>query len=169
MKVLFLDVDGVLNSLKTWALYGDSSPLAKDQKFNLDPTALRFIQLLHAQGVEIVISSTWRLHKNLGDFKDVLGFSVKGKTGREVSSGSVRGNEIDLWLKNHPEVEQYCIVDDDSDMLEEQLPYFVKTNYRDGLQFDHMEKICKIFGMSVFDFLSGKDKEVEEDFTITGL
>jgi hypothetical protein len=169
MKILFLDIDGVLNSPKTWALYGDSSPLAKDQKFNLDPNALRFIQLLHAQGVEIVISSTWRLHENLGDFKDVLGFPVKGKTGREVSVGSVRGKEIDLWLKDHPEVEQYCIVDDDSDMLEEQMPYFVKTNYKDGLQFEHMEKICKIFGMSVFDFLFGKDKEVEEDFTNTSL
>jgi hypothetical protein len=98
-----------------------------------------------------------------------LGFPVKGKTGREVSVGSVRGKEIDRWLKDHPEVEQYCIVDDDSDMLEEQMPYFVKTTYKEGLQFDHMEKICKILGMNVFDFLYGKDKEVEEDFTSTSL
>jgi hypothetical protein len=134
-----------------------------------EPRSSGYLTHHQCQGVEIVISSTWRLHENLGDFKDVLGFPVKGKTGREVSVGSVRGKEIDRWLKDHPEVEQYCIVDDDSDMLEEQMPYFVKTNHKEGLQFDHMEKICKIFGMNVFDFLYGEDKEVEEDFTNTSL
>jgi hypothetical protein len=38
-----------------------------------------------------------------------------------------RGEEIEYWLQENW-VDRYCIIDDDSDMLPEQMPYFVKTS-----------------------------------------
>ena len=45
--------------------------------------------------------------------------------------GSIRGEEIDEWLRLHPYVKKYAIVDDDSDMLPHQ-PLF-KTTWEEGL------------------------------------
>lgn len=169
MKILFLDIDGVLNSRKTWGLYGNSCPMAKDQKFNLDPTTIRFLQLLHAKGIEIVVSSTWRLHKKLGNFKDVFGFAVKGITCSYPFKDSKRGDEIAVYLKEHPEIESYCIVDDDTDVLDDQMPNFVRTSYEDGMSYKHMVKICEVLGFSFFDLLPREEKEVEGDFSLEDL
>jgi hypothetical protein len=45
-----------------------------------------------------------------------------------------RGEEIDLWLHEHSEVERYAIIDDESDMLDEQMPSYFRTSFfEDGL------------------------------------
>jgi hypothetical protein len=43
-----------------------------------------------------------------------------------------RGKEIDLWLKVHPEVESFVILDDEDD-LEPYLNRHVRTCWGDGL------------------------------------
>lgn len=37
------------------------------------------------------------------------------------------GLEIDEWLKRHPFISDYIIIDDDSDMLEKQMSHFFKV------------------------------------------
>jgi hypothetical protein len=37
-----------------------------------------------------------------------------------------RGHEIELWLKMHPEVSNYVIIDDYNDMLDNQVVNFVR-------------------------------------------
>ena len=44
-----------------------------------------------------------------------------------------RGDEIQDWLDRYPEVTGYCILDDDSDMLDSQLRNFVQTDMDYGL------------------------------------
>ena len=39
-----------------------------------------------------------------------------------------RGKEIDLYLSEHPKVSKYVIIDDDTDMMEYQMPFFVRTS-----------------------------------------
>lgn len=164
MKVLFLDIDGVCNSHKTWGLYGHSSPIAKND-YRLDPTVLRFIELLYKKNVKIVLSSTWRLEVTPEEAQKFIGVPVLDKTCVRSTPNAIRGDEIKIWLDNH-EVEAYCIVDDDSDMLEEQMPYFVKTNYNDGLQYKGMIKICEILGLDFHGLLKDEEKEpaIDERF-----
>lgn len=158
MKVLFLDIDGVCNSHKTWALYGHSTPVAKNCDYRLDPTVLRFLELLHKNGVQIVLSSTWRLGVTVEEAKDFINVPVLDLTCSYPFPESVRGDEIACWLKDH-EVEAYCIVDDDSDMLPEQLPFFVKTLYGDGLQYQGMLRVCEILGLELHQLLKESEKD----------
>jgi hypothetical protein len=64
-----------------------------------------------------------------------------------------RGREIQRWFldtdlifdsNDRPYRYNYCIVDDDSDMLPEQLPYFVQTDNQHGLLDEHVDRIVKI-------------------------
>ena len=56
----------------------------------------------------------------------------------------MRGEEIKTWLEHHPEVENYVIIDDDSDMLPEQLDNFVHTSNMHGFLYGDMLKATNI-------------------------
>lgn len=128
MKILFLDCDGVLNTKYATTLLSLSKPKLK---------LLR--QIIADTGCKLVLSSTWRLHEDAKAKLARAGLEFYGMTPRwheveELSPHEVkRGHEIQWWLDRHPEVERYCIVDDDSDMLDSQLRYFVQTEMEYGL------------------------------------
>jgi hypothetical protein len=85
---------------------------------------------------KIVLSSTWRITNTAQECADGLTLPIFDCTPR---LNGKRGLEIYTWLNAHPEVTRYAIVDDDSDMLDEQKPYFVQTNFKDGLSMDNFE------------------------------
>jgi HAD domain in Swiss Army Knife RNA repair proteins len=124
MKVIFLDIDGVLNSCKTverWrGLVGIDASLAR-----------RFAGLQQSTGAITVLSSTWRLSRTWKSTMRKNG--VVGIIDRTPDlPGRSRGEEIAAWLAAHPEVEVYAILDDDSDMLPHQ-PHFKTSFSRGGL------------------------------------
>lgn len=153
MKVIFLDIDGVLN---VYCRGRDSygclfEPLFVDN--------LRWI--IAETDAKIVISSTWRM-SGLSVMKEMwskraLPGEVIDVTPTEVELSlfkppefADRGYEIQQWLDDN-EVEGYCIIDDDSDMLTEQ--NFVKTsdNFRDteaiegyGLTLDCAKRVVAL-------------------------
>lgn len=53
-----------------------------------------------------------------------------------------RGLEIDAYLKNHPEVEKYLIMDDMSDFLTHQYECFLMIDYKVGITDEDIE-YCK--------------------------
>lgn len=144
MKVIFLDIDGVLNSWST----GYKITTEKLQLLN---------NLIEQTGAKIVISSSWRigskdvkdfLDKNfskctfrLDNFKDVANqeyitniFYNDNIIGLTDTFGPSRGDEIKRWLDNHSDdVESYVILDDDTDMLDEQLEHLVQTDTYYGI------------------------------------
>ena len=61
-----------------------------------------------------------------------------------------RGNEIKNWLENHPDIQNYLIIDDEANILEEQKEHFVQTDINEGLTEEHYHKARSI--------LSGKRK-----------
>lgn len=160
-KYLFLDIDGVLNSQRTVAAYGRLTYCGMVKKAMVmgDPpepmwdwVAVRM--LAHAQkalGFKIVLSSTWRLSMTLQDMHTLFALFdwdtseiLIGKTGNERGC---RGDQIKGWLNAHAKFPySYCIIDDDSDMLTEQQPFFVKTTFQNGLTFDSFTKIFEVFG-----------------------
>ncbi len=142
MKVLFLDIDGVLNSTRSAAAFGGcpwprNRNMAGDwEKF--DQVAVKLMaRLVQETGAHVVLSSTWRIGMDqdrateLGDF---LGYVISSAT---PGGGGERGTQIKQWLDEHPGVEKFVIVDDDSDMLAEQLPHFVKVDPRVGLTYQN--------------------------------
>lgn len=137
-KVLFLDVDGVLNNTASLA-----------EGVDLLPEKVLLIRHICEQaGASIVISSTWRIlfdRQTLHEFLRRLGLrniNVIDYT-PQLRSG-IRGDEIKHWLDNHPDVTNFVIIDDDSDMLDEQMPFFVKTHHSIGITTRDAKKAIKI-------------------------
>lgn len=150
MKVLFLDIDGVCNCEDT---------------FTKDPNAYFPIDLFMTYlvgkitiftGCEVVLSSSWRHHKESVEFINKRIVTLLDTTGNEPHDNTrpsgvencQRGREIKAWLDKHPEVTKYAILDDDSDMLPEQLPNFFKTSWKIGITAEIADKIIRHLGLS---------------------
>jgi len=150
MIILFLDVDGVLNNRPTFKKLADSG---KHTTEALDDECIgrlkKLVDTFGATGVKIVLSSSWRfspdhvllLTRKLKEF----GLKIEDQT---TKKGSHRGTQIAEWLeKNKPRFTEHrkiLILDDDSDMLPEQMPFFVKTNMDTGLTDEHVAKAIEI-------------------------
>lgn len=126
MKVLFLDVDGVLNTSKSKSILALSRPKLRLLNKIVDET-----------GCEIVLSSTWRKVEeatfHLIKTLRYRGLRINSYTPIISTEDVLRGDEIRAWLINHPEVEKYAIVDDNSDFHLNQLPHLFQTDMDYGL------------------------------------
>jgi hypothetical protein len=150
MKVLFLDIDGVLNSARTLVARGGYPMELTGHHLDMfDTIAVGLVRsLCEKANVSVVVSSAWRITHHV----DAIGRALDLPTiDRTPSLSKTRGHEIADWLAKHPQVTRYAIVDDDSDMLPEQLPYFVKTDGNEGLSFANYIRLCEIFSVNVYD------------------
>ena len=153
MKIVFLDIDGVLNTFESLRLCKESGgrPHTHSGWSSACLTALE--RLLDTTDARVVISSVWRLvskeHLIMGyHFNHWLGDRVVGHTKDLYSPGedrTLRGQEIQEWLDEH-DVESYVILDDDSDMLDSQAPFFVQTSMQTGLTEEHVDRAIAILG-----------------------
>lgn len=158
--VIFLDIDGVLVTSRTFCANMDSV-------HQFDPIGCGMIRRLCEEfSAKIVISSTWRFcsdikqHHTAGaedSIKNRLYFNLlNGKLLEFVhddwktidihrfNAGKVRGDEIAEWLSRHSEVTNYVIVDDDLDMLGDQLDHFVHTKGVDGISYENYHSLKTI-------------------------
>ena len=144
MKVLFLDIDGCLNSTASARKNNKSYDI-------LIPEALAYIQSLHSQGIKIVVSSTWRKYNTIKELEDILKVPVYSITPDFSRNNKCRGDEIEHWIsqRNSIEVIEYCILDDDRDMLESQEPFFVWTDRSVGMTEGDYEKVKKILDIDI--------------------
>ncbi len=154
MNVLFLDIDGVLNSAK-W--YGNrphrflkDNPEESDWECEFDPSAVATLKkLMHdVSDLQIVISSTWRLNYELDEFKRRFSKMLSIEPGRVIDKtprlGTIRGLEIQDWLTRNPQVKKFAIIDDDSDMGD-LMDNLFKTSWQDGMQPEHAKNIANFF------------------------
>jgi hypothetical protein len=145
MKVIFLDFDGVLNS---WAWWGRQPKANRDQhEYLLDPAAIGLLnQLVMRTGAHVVISSSWRLNKEM---RPAATLCVCGFTGVVLGQtdylAAPRGREIQAWLDGRDDVEKIVILDDDSDMVH-LAPYHVKTEHSVGLTQDDVDRAVVLLG-----------------------
>jgi hypothetical protein len=129
MKVVFLDIDGVLNNRRSME-GGWRPPEAPTAFHTLDPDCVaRMCRVVRFASAKVVVSSTWR-HIGLERVAACLeraGWVAPPIIGRTPEMRGARGQEIAAWLDEHPEVTAYAIVDDNADMLPKQMPYLVQT------------------------------------------
>lgn len=110
MKVIFLDFNGVLDT------YDD---IDKINSVNL----LRLKEIVDETGASVVISSsiknsyyyTSKYGKMLSEVVNVLTDNDINVLGITPLKGN-REDEIKEYLDNHPEIDNFCIIDDDFDM-----------------------------------------------------
>jgi hypothetical protein len=147
MKILFLDIDGVLNSAKY--LNNLPSPIVRPDML-LDPVAIsRLNQITDATGAHIVVSSDWRLGyvHQVAELRGCL--SRYGITGKVLHMTPVnddtRGQQIQQWLDTTPrQIDAYVILDDkDTDDMTS-MKNFIQTTFKDGLQDVHVQQAIAI-------------------------
>lgn len=145
MKIIFLDVDGVLNSIDS------------EDHFHcfigLDYSGIKLLrEIVDATGAEIVLVSTWKLSwdkdgsrpDSLGSYLDTRlaeeGLTIIDKT--DYAGIHDRGHGIVDWLSEHP-TDSWIVLDDEIFNDYEEcgiLPRLVKTDFYDGgLKEKHVE------------------------------
>jgi hypothetical protein len=132
VKLIFLDVDGVLNSIE--------SMLVLEAMDKLCPVRIGLVaRLAREADAKIVVSSSWRTGRLENTVKllteagaGCLAPYITSETPR-LGTGK-RGDEIAAWLAKQGDVECYVILDDDSDMLPDQP--FVHTSMACGFGLD---------------------------------
>lgn len=165
-KIIFLDIDGVLNSARSVIAFG-GFPHNPDgyERGMFDEVAVQLIKGIAEQAeANIILSSSWRKHNNWQDIGPSLGLPIIGRT---PSMSGFRGEEIEHWMKStNQEISHYAIIDDDSDMLEHQMPHFVHTSGFDGFTWANAQKLCELMDIDIYDVNRHKCKEFAKQSNI---
>lgn len=147
MKVLFLDIDGVLNSDK-WMYERNKNERYKFLPYPMcefDPECVkRLNRILKETNAKLVVSSDWRFTKGLDSIFFAVDIESEIYDTTPLVFKGIRGQEIALWLKNHPEFTKYVILDDNAEFLKKQKPFLVRTQYAEGLTDELAEKAIQI-------------------------
>lgn len=161
MKVIFLDVDGVLNSLEDLKIYREKNNIKGSVLYDVvEDRPLKLLkEIVEKTNAKIVVSSSWRIdyirngaecrgiYRKLKDRLLDYGMKIYDITpihGIECQ----RGDEIREWLFEN-EVENFIILDDNSDMCEyENTRHFIRTTWKHGLTEELKDRAIEILNDS---------------------
>jgi hypothetical protein len=131
MKVVFLDIDGVLfpHYSKSWSA-----------------AAIGYLNsLCQEYGLQLVITSTWREKHSLEQLRELLGAQgVEGQIIGMTPIGDSRGEEIKEWLDN-TQCEDYIVIDDVVWNIEPHVENVFKCQSHIGLNEEVYSEIKKRF------------------------
>ena len=150
MKVLFLDIDGVLNNWPTNKRWSEQGKYI----LQIDEECIaRVNRIVKETTCKVVISSIWRHNKrdfptleDLAAYFKKFGatFDLFDETPRDKNE--IRGKEIQMWLDKNPGVESIVILDDDGGMGLF-IPYWVKTSMETGITEGHVNQAVLLLSM----------------------
>ena len=142
MKVIFLDVDGVLNNDG----YFERTKNEKQNRIELDDENIKCLkEIIDLTGAKVVVTSTWkelRIYNELISYLKSFGIEVYDKT---VHMSYNRGDEIREYLSTH-EIDNFIILDDEIFKdFNELILHLVKTDfYNGGLTEQHKTLALKL-------------------------
>lgn len=155
MKVIFLDIDGVLCTYRSHLVYGKEGGKYRDW----DPLGCCAVaKACHQTGVKIVISSSWRYSRNVHELLLHLDFhglshylcepnwKTPDHSLEDRRGNIVRGEEIKEFLDKNPEVKSYRILDDHDNFLPAQMPFLIQTVEEEGLSAMNIKKLLNWAG-----------------------
>lgn len=155
MKLIFLDIDGVLNSQDHAKLMHSKGLRGSQTYAQLDPVCVKALnRICEKAGAVCVLSSTWRISWSLpGMLEHLQKFGFTGQlVDRTSNTNKERGFEIAMCLghfhRHGPVVESFVILDDDSDM-EHLCPFLVLTDRKTGLTEADADKAIKMLSQTV--------------------
>jgi len=134
MKIIFLDIDGVLNCSESIQYFYHKANTLNASKIFPDVFLSRLRKLIDLTDAKIVVSSTWRIDYPDGyNWVTLINNLKKYNLDKEITDitpdlthpSIQRGDEIRKWLNDNKSlnIENFVIIDDDDDMRE-----FTKTN-----------------------------------------
>lgn len=111
----------------------------------LEERALKILQrIVQDSGAQLVLSSTWHITLRQADqWLRKYGMHLIDYTRFFCPEDTCRGDEIAAWLREHPDVEQFVIIDDGCDMGG-LTSHLVQTHSRTGLQEEHYDQAMRI-------------------------
>jgi hypothetical protein len=148
MKLIFLDIDGVLNGHD----FCHAAQSCSIRRENVD----QLNRVLRETGAKVVLSSAWRYMIH-GAAMTVTGFQymlrTHGVAGLEIvgitctdEACKGRGKQITRWLQENGLPETYVVVDDDIfDIVEDGHP-LVRTDSKLGLTTAEADRIIESLG-----------------------
>lgn len=163
-KVLFLDIDGVLNTERQHDRCVEAGLAYVDNfGYAFDPVSVANLKrIVDETGADIVISSSWKFwglstmqklwasRELPGKIIDVTPNNVSDEMLLSVDLDLMdlpagKGSEIKEWLSTSgQQVTHYAILDDLPDMLPEQQSHFVQIDPRIGITKDDADRIITI-------------------------
>ena len=168
MKIIFLDIDGVLNSLTSKRDPSGRFGRKAFENFKLILDAL--------PDTVVVVTSTWRYNYTLTEMKTY--FHEVGIDPRRIADmtsdlrrddGMIRHSpgrdeEIRAWLAQHPDVDRFAILDDvDLEQMTGLEEHFFQTDFDEGLLHDQCLNIIDHLKRDEHEKGTGIDrKEVRE-------
>lgn len=150
MKLIFLDVDGVLNSHRNILAFGGwpwpNIEEGSNAEKNLDPIAIGMLRAIcEKTEAKIVLSSTWRLHVEPIAWGNKWDLPIVAGTSGNLGKPAAIRDYLDMTQRNVKCVTHYAIIDDD-DMQDKE--HQVWTGEKDGFLFDHASQVLKLLGAS---------------------
>lgn len=156
-RVIFLDIDGVLNSEEYFIKRQKNWSGEFKFSYDLDTIAVeRLNRIIENTKVEIVLSSSWRLSP-LNEVLNALRY--KGFK-HDISHVTTlihmdRGLQILKFIEEN-DVNDYLVIDDDSFDIGKYIPkeQFIHTRWETGLMDKNVEDIIKYFNKNKKEIIS---------------
>lgn len=141
MKIIFLDIDGVLNNDFTKEKFAGFTGIDKRLRD-------MFLDWFKQQDYNIILSSSWRIPSAHGDFlQELQDNGIPWLDETPYLRGIGRGHEIEVSLEEYSP-DAYVILDDmgPSGFLKHQRPRLVQTAGTKGLEPKKLLQIDKLMG-----------------------
>ncbi len=153
MRIVFLDIDGVLNTDRAARMNQDPNRL------DFDRAALEQLKKIIVEtGAEIVVTSTWRIHRETGGFLWTELLRNLAEVGLEDTIIDItpvlddalrtrdRWKEIEDWLKRQEQpIDSYVILDDEWEMGELNNRFIRCLSYR-GITSEIAQQAIRLLG-----------------------
>lgn len=138
MKIVFLDIDGVMNTPDTW------NESAEHQISDVKCELLK--QLSEEMNCKVVLSSSWR---NVPRLRNIVGrklaqYDIEMYDCTPILNNAKKGDEIREWLNCHPYVTSFVIFDDEDCMGEFTKTNLIRIDFMEGLQQKHISTAINI-------------------------
>lgn len=167
MKIVFLDVDGVLNCHSTY-----DSIVMGNNCYRISRELLNnYLSLQATTKCKTVLSSTWRMSADAVKFLKGVGIDIIDCT--VVRADANRSKEIAFWMETNAEkygVTDYAIIDDDSGYTDEQKKHFYHTTPESGFTSTIAYRIAWQFlmlhGSNKFDMKMKSPRKTRKDKVI---
>ena len=162
MKVIFLDIDGVLNSDEYFDKIEGLNIEEIEKQIDVEKIKL-LKRAVEETGSNVVLSSSWRYTRNAQYLKQLLlEYGILADSTPFMKNK--RGEEIKGWLEEHKDTEDFVILDDEifDSYDEELMKKLIKVSngngrsFGEGLQNKDVEEIIEKLGR--------KKQKDEDDF-----
>lgn len=154
-RYIFLDIDGVLNTCRSYlSRTAAGEPWRDDYGPYFDEESVSNLRhIVDATGADIVVTSSWRykgldaMH-TLWTLREMPGFLLGMTPDVTCNDFCIRSMEIKKWLAQNapddPAEYRYVIIDDSSIFLPEHRPYLVNTSSTVGITAEDAERAISL-------------------------